>query len=91
MPLAGPSKPTRNNRRSRKSSKKEGEVVDPSSVAGPSSGPAQIEAARLARKEEKKKRKHAAMARAKNDEWECVPIAQAAVSRVPPVWSNDGR
>lgn len=91
MPLAGPSKPTRQHHRSKKYKKVDSVPVDPSTIAGPSSEPAEIEAARLARKEEKKKRKHAAMLRARDDEWECFPIASAAVSNVPPVWSNDGR
>ena len=25
------------------------------------------------------------------DQWDCVPIAQNQVSRIPPIWSNDGR
>ena len=28
---------------------------------------------------------------ARRDEWEYVPIAQNEISRVPPVWSRDGR
>lgn len=105
MPEAGPSKsmpppPTfpKESRRARKAreegnplrgSKQNG--VPSQAVAGPSSGTNSVEAARLARKNEKKQRKAEAVSKGKGDEWDCVPISRGSVTPVPPVWSSDGR
>ncbi|KAK4689971.1 NET1-associated nuclear protein 1 (U3 small nucleolar RNA-associated protein 17), partial [Tremellales sp. Uapishka_1] len=54
-----------------------------------------VDEARQARKREKRAKKAVLLEESKayNSErkWDCVPIARSEVSRIPPVWSKDGR
>jgi hypothetical protein len=51
-----------------------------------------IKAAKMARKAEKKRLEQEAQDNFDpSTVWECVPLAESQISRIPPIWTRDGR
>jgi hypothetical protein len=98
IPIAGPSTPKlpRSSRRKHREPKVSLPTLpDEEPIAGPSEVKPNRSTRDKARRAEKRSERDREISSAdkqwKGREWDAIPLTEGEVSRVPPIWSNDGR